>query len=244
MCGSREPSPLPSEPGEGPEYTCNLARRGFFVSFEGLDGCGKTTQIDRLAARLRTLEIAPVVAQEPGGTRLGRAIRALLLDSTNSDLLPISELLLYFASRAQNLAEVIRPALEAGRVVLCDRFTDASVAYQGYGRDLGVEPVRRLSALACESMQPDLTLWLDIDPATALARARTRNERGDTDEGRMEAETLMFFLRVRRGYADLHDAEPHRVRRIDASGSADAVARTILETVLPAIRSRGLSASM
>ena len=182
-----------------------------------------------------------MLAQEPGGTRLGRAIRALLLDSTNSDLLPMPELLLYFASRAQNLAEVIWPALEAGHVVLCDRFTDASVAYQGYGRDLGVEPVRRLSAVACGGMQPDLTLWLDIDPETALARARNRNELRDTDEGRMEAETLTFFLRVRHGYAALHDAEPQRVRRIDAGGPAAAVAQAILETVLPAIRSRGHS---
>lgn len=221
-------------------YTCNLVRRGFFVSFEGLDGCGKTTQINRLAARLHTLGITPVVAQEPGGTRLGCAIRALLLDSTNSDLQPMPELLLYFASRAQNLAEVILPALEADRVVLCDRFTDASVAYQGYGRDLGMEPVRRLSAVACEGMQTDLTLWLDIDPETALARARTRNELQDRDEGRMEAETLAFFLRVRRGYADLHQAEPHRVRRIDGGGTANSVAQAILETVLPAIRSRGL----
>lgn len=245
-------------------YTGNLARRGFFCSFEGLDGCGKTTQIKALAETLHASGSTPVLAQEPGGTRVGKAVRALLLDSANSDLRPMPELLLYFASRAQNLAEVIRPALEAGQVVLCDRFTDATIAYQGYGRELGTEAVRRLDAIACEGMRPDLTLWLDVAPEVAVERARIRNSQqmalfetrqatsktpGETaaqtqnlrDEGRMEAEGLDFFQRVRRGYADLHRAEPERVRRVEADGPIEAVARGVLAVVAPLLAERGLA---
>lgn len=217
-----------------------LTQSGLFVSFEGIDGCGKTTQLQRLASRLRELGIEPVLAQEPGGTRVGRAIRALLLDAGGTDLRPMPELLLYFASRAQNLAEVIQPALEAGRLVLCDRFTDATVAYQGYGRDLGAALVQQLSALACGGARPDLTLWLDLDPRKAAVRVRRRNDTSETSESRQEAEGLEFFLRVSRGYADIQAAEPVRVVRIDADRSPEAVARSVLDAVLAALEGRAL----
>ena len=218
-----------------------MARPGFFVTLEGLDGCGKTTQIGRLAEQLRARGIDPVIAQEPGGTRAGRAIRSILLHSESTDLQPQSEVLLYFASRVQNLAEVILPALEADRVVICDRFTDATVAYQGYGRGLGATTIWQLNKIACEGEQPDMTIWLDVDPETSLERARIRNASQDVDEGRMESQAIAFFLRVRQGYLDIHKADPERVRRIDASGTEDEVAATILETVLAALRQRGLT---
>ena len=215
-----------------------MAAPGIFLSFEGIDGCGKTTQLQGMASRLRKAGCEPVIAQEPGGTRLGREIRALLLDSANAELRPIPELLLYFASRAQNIAEVIEPALEAGRVVLCDRFTDATAAYQGYGRGLGLEAVRRVEEVACRGVEPDLTLWLDIDPEVGVVRARRRNGACSADENRMEQEGIEFYAKVRQGYAAIHQAEPRRVRRIDAAGSVEDVARRIdaAASSLPALR--------
>lgn len=221
------------------EYTWNLARQGFFVSFEGIDGSGKTTQIGMLAARLRALGVAPVLAQEPGGTRVGRLIRAILLDSSNSGLHATTELLLYFASRVQNLTEVIHPALKEGRLVISDRFTDATVAYQGYGRALGEERVLQLSEFACEGLEPDLTLWLDIETSTAVARAQERNRDQLVDEGLMESQSKRFFSRVRQGYAAIHKANPVRVRRIDARGNPAEVARRIFDAVQPELRDRG-----
>lgn len=212
-----------------------MTRRGLFISFEGIDGCGKTTQIQLLARRLRQLGVRPVLAQEPGGTAVGRLIRGVLLDSANEGIDSRTELLLYFASRAQNLAEVIMPALEDGQVVISDRFTDATVAYQGYGSGLGRELVLQLSAAVCNSIQPDLTLWLDLDPETSRSRARCRNQARLIDEGRMEAQSLEFFARVRQGYASIHASEPERVQCIDAGGSCDAVAERVLAAVLPAV---------
>ncbi len=212
-----------------------MAERGLFVSFEGIDGCGKTSQIRILLGSLRDMGIEPVLAQEPGGTRLGRMIRSILLDAANREIDPTTELLLYFASRAQNLKEVIRPALAAGKVVICDRFTDATVAYQGHGRQLGTETVLRLSEIACDGLQPDLTLWLDLDPETARGRARHRT----TDEDRLEALSGDFFSRVRQGYAAIHCAEPGRVRKIDADGPPDAVAQRVLRLVRPALEQHG-----
>lgn len=219
-------------------YTCAVARRGFFVTLEGLDGCGKTTQLGMLADRLRADGCDVVVAQEPGGTRIGRSIRSLLLDSRNEELHPHAELLLYFASRVQNLVEVIRPALDKGRVVVCDRFTDATVAYQGYGRELGADRVRQLDDLACWGTEPDLTVWLDIEPTVALARARERNAEQEVDEGRMESQALEFFERVRQGYAHVASKHPERVRRVDASGSPTQVAERVLAVVFPELERR------
>ena len=217
-----------------------MTRPGFFVTLEGLDGCGKTTQIGRLEQQLRARGIDPVVAQEPGGTRAGRSIRSILLHSESTDLQPRAEVLLYFASRVQNLAEVIVPALDAGRIVLCDRFTDATVAYQGYGRELGASTIWQLDKLACDGEQPDLTIWLDVEPETSLKRARTRNDSQEVDEGRMESQAIDFFLRVRQGYADIHKSDPGRFQRIDADGTEAEVSATVLETVLAALRRRGL----
>ena len=171
---------------------------------------------------------------------MGRLIRTILLDSANTDLHPTSELLLYFASRVQNLAEVIDPALAAGKIVISDRFTDATVAYQGYGRALGAERVQKLSEFVCDGALPDMTLWLDVEPVAAVARARARNEAQAIDESLMESQSMKFFSAVREGYAALHKADPGRVRRIDANGAAGAVARAVREVVLPALKDRDL----
>ena len=188
-----------------------MSQHGAFISFEGIDGSGKTTQLDRLRESLTRQGHSVVVAQEPGGTRVGLEIRKLLLNAANTDLQPVPELLLYFASRAQNIQEVIRPALEAGQVVLADRFTDATAAYQGYGRELGLDAVRAVEKVACGGLKPDLTLLLDVDPAIGVTRALQRNADQPIDESRMEQEAAAFYDRVRRGYLErVSRAKPRR----------------------------------
>src|SRR3954463_2406207 len=151
------------------------APRGTFITFEGSDGCGKTTQMHRLAERLRTSGHEGVETAEPGGTAIGRQIRAILLDSANQELSATAELLLYFASRAQNVDECIRPALARGAIVLSDRFTDSTIAYQGAARDLGRAVVMTVHRIACREVNPDLPITIDIDLETSLQRAYARN---------------------------------------------------------------------
>ena len=202
-------------------------KRGLFITLEGIDGSGKTTQLHRLQTFLTDRGHPVTLAQEPGGTRVGREIRRLLLDAANADLRPMPELLLYFASRAQNVEEVIQPALREGRIVLADRFTDATVAYQGYGRELGVPAVRRVESVACQGVQPDLTILLDIDIETGVRRALHRNAEQSDDESRMEQESREFHERVAQGYAALLAADPERIKKIDGRGSIDEVAARI-----------------
>lgn len=214
------------------------ARTGFFLTFEGIDGCGKTTQIDLLSRHLREAGVRPVLVQEPGGTPVGNQIRAVVADAANADLDPVAELLLYFASRVQNWRQRIRPALDEGRLVIADRFTDATVAYQGFGRGLGWDVVRRIDRIACPNTSPDLTAWLDVGPREALSRARVRDQRIDGSPGLMESQSAEFFERVRSGYEAVRMAEPHRVLRIDAAGSVAEVAARVRTAVLPSLRSR------
>ncbi len=205
--------------------------RGIFITFEGLDGCGKTTQLERLAERLRKEGVTVTTAREPGGTSVGDAVRRLLLDSTTQNLDPVAELLLYFASRASNVSEVILPALEAGYLVLCDRFTDASMAYQGEGRGLGAEAVRLLDQLACRGLKPRYTILIDIDPRTSVARAKRRNQDAPRDEGRLEGEDLEFFKRVRGAYLDIARREPRRVYVVNGERTPDSVHGEIWDLV-------------
>jgi len=174
--------------------------RGLFITLEGLDGSGKTTQISRLSAWLKKRGHAPVVTRQPGGTATGDRIRELALDSRSTGLAPMAEMALMFADRAQAIAEVIQPALAAGRIVLCDRFTDSTEAYQGGGRELGSETVLELHRLICGNLQPDLTLLLLPDLGASLRRARRRNQRTaeekGPDEGRFEQEQDAFYGRV------------------------------------------------
>jgi dTMP kinase len=192
--------------------------RGFFITFEGLDGSGKTTQLRRLAASLTAQGHSVVTLRQPGGTALGDRIRSVVLDSRSEAALgaisPISELTLMFADRAQAIAEIILPALDAGSIVLCDRFTDSSEAYQGGGRQLGSERVLALHAAVCDNLQPDLTILLLPPLEPSLLRARSRNQRhaaAGTDENRFERESEDFYRRIYAKYQEIAAREPHRV---------------------------------
>jgi dTMP kinase len=206
--------------------------QGFFLTFEGLDGSGKTTQIRRLASWLQSRGEEPVVTRQPGGTKTGDRIRALLLDSKTDALDPRAELGLMFADRAQAIAEVIGPALERGRVVLCDRFTDSTEAYQGGGRELGSEIVLSLHGTICGGLQPDLTILLLPSFDASLERARRRNGRpGVADEGRFERESNAFYRRVFDKYREIAAREPLRVVVIDGDLPIEEVHERIVRLV-------------
>jgi dTMP kinase len=214
-----------------------MPRRGIFITLEGLDGTGKSTQLRRLGAALRAAGHKVVETREPGGTVAGEKIRKVLLDSGTAGLSPPAEMALMFASRAQHIAEVIRPALAAGSIVLCDRFTDSTEAYQGAGRKLGSAAVRELHRVLCGDLQPDLTLLLDSNPAASVNRARWRNTRVSRmasrshDESRFEQETRAFFVRVREAYMAIARREPGRVVVVDARGTREQTHQRILEVV-------------
>ncbi|HVW83439.1 MAG TPA: dTMP kinase [Bryobacteraceae bacterium] len=204
---------------------------GRFITFEGVDGCGKTTQLRTLASALREQGQTVIETVEPGGTEIGRQIRRILLDPQNTAIHARTELLLYFASRAQNVEEVIRPALSGGHVVLCDRFTDSTLVYQGCGRGLDPKIVRELDSIACQGIRPDLTFLIDIDLATSLRRAKRRNRREGSSESRIDEEDPAFHDRVRQGYLRLAASEPDRFIVIDGRGSVDDVAGRIQEAL-------------
>lgn len=214
--------------------------RGRFITFEGLDGCGKSTQIEKLANALLAQNLSIVLTREPGGTPAGERIRQLLLDTATVDLSPHAELALMFASRAQHIEEVIRPALAEGKMLLCDRFTDSTEAYQGGGRKLGSEPVQALHRILCGNLQPDLTILMDSDVAASVERARRRNKvsrfgkgkgKEKHDENRFEQESRAFFGRVRHAYLAIAAREPHRVALVDARGTPDETHAKIVEIV-------------
>jgi len=207
------------------------AARGRFITFEGPEGSGKSTQLRLLAERLRKAGQDVLETQEPGGTPIGIQIRHVLLDAKNRELCPTAELLLMFASRAQNVDESILPALSAGRTVLSDRFTDSTLVYQGVGRGLGAELVYELDRIACRGLVPDLTLVIDIDAETGLARALRRSVRTEDSETRIEEQDVGFHRRVREAYRQLASDEPARVRLIDGSQTREAVAEQVWKTV-------------
>jgi dTMP kinase len=190
-----------------------------FITFEGIEGSGKSTHIRLLAAHLVSLGWNPMVTREPGGTALGRPIRQLLLDTTSAPVAPLAELFLYCADRAQHVAEVIAPALAARRPVLCDRFTDSTIAYQGYGRGLDLGVVRSLDEQARSGLTPDLTFVFDCPPGEGLARALRRTGTAD----RMEEAPLDFHERVRAGFLALAAAAPDRYRVVSSTGAIDDV---------------------
>jgi len=220
--------------------------RGLFITLEGLDGSGKTTQIRRLAAWLKrrfpphdpSLDQPsndPIVTRQPGGTETGDRIRALVLDSRQAGLGPMAEMALMFADRAQAIAEVIQPALDQGRIVLCDRFTDSTEAYQGGGRQLGSQLVLELHRLVCNNLQPDLTLLLLPSLESSLERASRRNQRAsdqnEPDESRFEAEQDAFYKRVWEKYREIARRESDRVVLIEGDLSIDEVHEQIVEAV-------------
>jgi dTMP kinase len=213
----------------------NAGRRGVFITFEGPEGSGKSTQLRMLAARLREAGRDVVETQEPGGTPIGSQIRRVLLDARNRELCPTAELLLMFASRAQNVDQVILPALAAARIVLSDRFTDSTLVYQGIARGLGAEVVYDVDRIACRGLVPNLTLVIDIDTETGLVRAHRRNAEAQDVETRMEEQDVSFHRRVREAYRQLASDEPRRVRLVDGARTPAEVAAEVWAAVEPLV---------
>lgn len=202
-----------------------MSARGVFVTFEGGEGSGKSTQLRIIARRLVGLGLAVRELREPGGTRTGEAVRAILLDHEHAGLDARAELLLYEAARAQLVAEVIEPGLASGEVILCDRFYDSSTAYQGYGRGLPLDEVKALNRAATGALEPDLTLLFDVEPVVGLERATRQGA------DRLESEDLSFHERVRAGFLELAGEEPWRVRVVDASQSIDAISEAAFQAL-------------
>lgn len=215
--------------------------RGLFITLEGLDGSGKTTQLKKLVMWLEKRGMAPVVTRQPGGTAIGDRVRELLLDSRSQDLAPRTEMALMFADRAQAISEVIEPALASGKVVVCDRFTDSTEAYQGGGRELGSGLILDLHRLICGGLQPDLTFLLLPSFSASLDRARRRNDRvsakSGKDENRFEQEQDAFYRRVWEKYREIAAREPQRVVIIEGDLSIEAVHERIVEHVAARLNS-------
>ena len=197
--------------------------QGKFITFEGGEGCGKSTQVRRLKEALERDGVEVVLTREPGGTWLSEEIRRLIKDQTTDAPCDRSELLLFLAARAQLVKNVIRPALEAGRWVVSDRFSDSTLAYQGYGRGLPLDVLRAANDFACDGLKPDLTFLLDVAPDVATARMRRREAATNTTADRLERAGEEFHARLRAGFAELAKAEPERIVTVDANGSVDEV---------------------
>jgi dTMP kinase len=207
-----------------------------FVSFEGMEGSGKSSAMARVGVWLEEAGHAVLATREPGGSALGAMLRPILLDARHKDIVPRAELFLYLADRAQHAAGVVRPALEKGVFVLSDRYADSTVVYQGYGRGLDAAVLAELNAQAVDGLWPDLTLLFDVEPETGLARANARNEAGgkSVSEGRFEAESLAFHTRVRQGFLDWAARNPERFVVIDGMRDQAAVG----DAAVAAVRAR------
>ena len=204
-----------------------------FITLEGIEGSGKTTQIDRLATFIENSGTECVTTRQPGGTIIGENIRSILLNPSNHSLQPMTELLLYLADRAQHINQIIRPALRAGKTVLCDRYFDATIVYQGFARGLNVELLLDLHRILFDNLKPDVTLLLDLSPQQGLERAWQQLNNGQRvgRESRFENEALAFHEKVRAGYLELARLEPQRYRIIDAAQSPDQVFAEICKTL-------------
>ncbi len=211
----------------------STTRRGIFITFEGPEGSGKSTQLRLLGKKLRGQNRSVLETAEPGGTPIGLQIRRVLLDAKNQELCPTAELLLMFAARAQNVDQAILPALASGQVVLCDRFTDSTLVYQGAARGLGADVVYDVDRIACRGLLPDLTLVIDIDVDTGLARAQRRNQRTQDVETRLDEQSLEFYRKVRAAYHQLAEDEPTRVKLIDGSREEEQVAQAVWSAAEP-----------
>ena len=210
---------------------------GAFITFEGIDGCGKSTQLRILAGELRVRGFPVIATREPGGTPLGQKLRAALLD-VKEEVDPLTELLVFAADRAQHVRKHLRPALERNQIVLSDRYADATVAYQGAGRGFKPELIEEIVQLATDGLKPDLTLLFDLSVADAAVRTRKRVQSKRTD--RLDVENEDFHTRVRNAYLEIAKAEPDRFRIIDARGSVDETQRRVMEIVIPFLEERGL----
>ena len=203
--------------------------KGYLITFEGPDGAGKTTVINELIKQLpKEIQKKTIITREPGGSKISENIRTIILDPANKEMDDRTEALLYAAQRSQHVSEVIRPALEAGKIVLSDRFIDSSLAYQGVGRNLGVEAVKQINDFGTGGLEPDLTIFLDLDPATGLARIE--KERAG-QEDRLEQEKLAFHQKVYAGYTDLLKRYPDRIKKVDANLPIEEVAANSVKII-------------
>lgn len=193
-------------------------RNGLFITTEGTDGSGKTTQIRLMETYLREKGYDVVVTREPGGTGIGEKIRSLILDPENTQMAAITEMLLYASARAQLVNELIKPAVEAGKIVICDRFVDSSYVYQGFGRGIDLRIIEEVNAVAMNGIQPDITFFFDIDPETSLSRRRA-----STEADRIEKEALDFHIRVYNGYRNLARIYTERIKTIDSNRSVEEI---------------------
>jgi dTMP kinase len=209
---------------------------GIFITMEGIDGCGKSTQIELLARALYERGSEVVVTREPGGTPLGEAVRSILTSDISLNVAATAELLLIVASRAQHVSELIRPTLEAGRIVVSDRYTDSTVAFQGHGRGLSLDLINRINKMATGGLTPDLTLVFDLDPKKARSRLHSRPVGGLL--GAFDDEQADFHLRVRAAYHGLAASEPGRVKLVDASGSVESTHQNVMRLITPLLKSR------
>lgn len=213
--------------------------RGLFITLEGPDGSGKSTQFRLLVDRLRREGHDVLESVEPGGTPIGQQIRRILLDPANQELTATAELLLMFACRAQNVEQWILPALAEGKIVVSDRFTDSSIAYQGAGRGLGSDTVLKVDGIACHGLVPDLTLCIDIDTETGLARAHSRNrQNAGPSESRIDQQAVEFHRKAREAYHELARRDPKRFRLIDGDAPPEQIAEKVWEVVAESLSSR------
>ena len=208
--------------------------RGLFITLEGGDGAGKSTQIRNIERFFEEKDLVVTHTREPGGPPIAEKLRAILLDPANSEMDTVTEMLIYAAGRAQNVREIVEPALERGEIVICDRFVDSSIAYQAYCRQRG-DLVAEVNRRATGGLVPDLTIWLDIDPETGKARATH-----DKDPDRLELESTAFHTRVREGYWSIAESEPERFKRIDASGSIEEIKNEIYHFLEELCKAKGL----
>ena len=214
--------------------------RGRFITFEGGEGCGKSTQVKRLAEALEASGREVVVTREPGGTRLAELVRSLLKDEREDPPCDRSELLLFLAARAQLVRNVIRPALAAGKWVVCDRFSDSTFAYQGYGRGLPLDELRLMNGFACDGLTPDLTLLLDVRPEVARARMRRREEATNTSADRIEQAGDSFHARTENGFEQLYREEPDRFLTVNADQKPETVTEEAFQKLFERMTGEGV----
>ncbi len=211
---------------------------GLFITFEGLEGAGKSTQAEMLVRHLEREGYPVRLTREPGGTAIGEAIRELLIDPVHEDMDPLAEVFLFAAARRQHVEQVIRPRLSEGTIVVCDRFADATVAYQGYGRGVHLTQIREVNGMCLWRIQPDLTFFLDIEPTLGLSRLNERYRELQSGPDRLERLDGAFYARVREGYMDLVRDEPGRMRYLDASLEREALHARIVDCVMREVQRR------
>lgn len=215
-----------------------MSLQGLFVTFEGLEGAGKSTQAKLLADRLSAAGYPVTLVREPGGTPVGETIRGILADPAHEDMGPLTEVFLFAASRSQLVEQVIRPQIGEGNIVICDRYFDATLAYQGYGRGVHPTQIREISDICSWGVRPDITFLIDIEPARGLSRVRTRSVETLTKLDRFEQLDLGFFERVREGYLEIAHEEPFRVKVLDGTGEAEPLAARIADLTMDLVKKR------